>query len=169
MKSKMFIYIFLLFPAVLPSEEQRTLVKLQFAQREIVLRGMRNNLGALEKILSALSRKDFLKVEQIATTMILNEDRLKRLATRENDQFISAAMEFHTTGVIEVIKAARKKSTEATLLSLSAFVGKCNSCHATFRLIEWPAIDYPPTKPKALKAPNDYKRSDWVKKEFENK
>lgn len=95
--------------------------------------------------------------------MLLDERKFQNLGKRENDRFISAAMEFHTTGVREIIKSARTKSVEKTLMSLSSFVGRCNACHESFRLMEWPAKDYPPVKQKVLSAPKDYNRSDWIK------
>lgn len=168
-QSKILLLFLFLFPFQLSAKSERThrtLVKLPFSEREHVLRGMRRYLGSMERMLSALSRQDYLEVERQASTMLLDERKLVNLGMRENDQFIAAAMQFHTTGVTEIIKSARTKNMQKTLVSMSSFVGRCNACHESFRLIEWPAKDYPPVKPKLLSAPKDYKRSDWVQKEF---
>lgn len=166
-QNKYFLIILLLIPLQLSAKSekpQRTLVKLPFSEREHVLRGMRRYLGAMEKMLGALSRQDFLEVETQASTMLLDDRKLINLGKRENDQFIAAAMQFHSTGVTEIIKSARTKNMQKTLVSLSSFVGRCNACHESFRLIEWPDKDYPPVKPKKLSAPKDFHASEWIRK-----
>lgn len=167
MRNKILLVLFIVL-AVIPvhktNAKERTLVKIPFQDREDILRGMRRYLNQTQGIMMALSKKDFDKVESIASNILLDDERLVRLGTRENDQFMAQALEFHTLGVSDVIKSARTKSVEKTLVSMSNFIGRCNACHENFRLLEWSGKDYPPAKSKVLIPPKGFNRNDWIKK-----
>ncbi len=168
MKNKLIFLLLLCFFLDINAfaKDNRTLLKLPYATREDMLRSMRKYIGTMENILKALSKKDFVKVEELASYWLLGEQGKINLALKGNDQFIAMAVEFHTTGAVEIIKAARKKNLEATLMSLSSFFGRCNACHANFRLTEWPSTDYPPAAPKVIKIPSDYNEHEWIRREY---
>jgi len=146
------------------AEDSRTLLKLPYKNRSDLLKGMRNNNFLMEQIIRALSNNDFKKVEKIASAWLLNPNKNSNLPYRYDHQFVSLAVDFHTTGTVEIIKAARKKNMSATLQSLANFYTRCNSCHDAYRVVEWPDKKYPEPVAIPLNIPSFYKYNDWVAK-----
>jgi hypothetical protein len=161
-KLLLFFLILLIFPTY--SEDNRILLKLPYKNREQLLKGMRNNIFLTEKILLALSNNDFKKVEKIASTWLLDPKNSKNLTYRNDPNFIALAVDFHTNGAVEIIKAARTKNMSKTLESLSNFYNRCNICHETYRVTEWPETKYPEPTAIPLKIPPKYNFSDWFTK-----
>ena len=115
----------------------------------------------MEQILLALSQNNFKKVEKIASVWLLDTKKSGNLPYRYDPNFVSLAVDFHTTGTVEIIKAARKKSMSGTLQSLANFYNRCNTCHESYRVVEWPDKKYPEPSPIPLKVPSYYNYSDW--------
>lgn len=168
MKSKITLILIITFKILLQTswaEDDRILLKIPFKSREDFLRGMRQNNGLMEKVLRALSKKDFKQVEKIASVWLLDVKKAKNLPYRYDPNFIALAVDFHTNGTVEIIKAARSKNMEATLSSLANFYGRCNACHETYRVIEWPENKtYPNPTAQPLNIPKNYNYSDWATK-----
>lgn len=169
MRLKILFFLLLIFNLPRAWADNRILVKLPFAEREIVLKSMRSFLKQHELMLASLAKEDYLGVEKAAATMLLHPKMLERIGTRENDKFMEMAVDFHTNGLTPIIAAARKKDSKQILTAMSSFVSRCNSCHETFKFIEWPAKDYPFPKAKKLAVPKGYNRREWFRKEFMKK
>ena len=156
--------IFIFLSNVGIADESRILLKLPYENREEILKSMRNNNFIMEQILLALSKKDFKKVEKLASLWLLNTKKAEKLPFRSDPNFIALAVDMHTTGTVEIIKAARKKDMSETLRSLSNFYNRCNSCHETYRVVEWPDKKYPEPSAVPLIVPKFYNYNDWVAK-----
>jgi Holliday junction resolvase-like predicted endonuclease len=165
MRNSLIVFSFFIFHSNIGiTDESRILLKLPYENREEILKSMRNNNNIMEKILLALSKKDFKKVEKLASLWLLNTNKSLKLPFRYDPNFIALAVDMHTTGTVEIIKAARKKDMSETLRSLSNFYNRCNSCHETYRVVEWPDKKYPEPKPVPLDIPKFYKYEDWIAK-----
>ena len=146
------------------AEDKRVLLKLPYDNREDLLKGMRNTNFLMEQIIRALGQNDFNKVERIASVFLLDTKKSGKLPYRYDANFIALAVDFHTTGTVEIIRAARKKDMSQTLQSLANFYSRCNSCHEAYRVVEWPDKKYPEPKAVPLNIPKFYNYNDWVTK-----
>jgi hypothetical protein len=159
------IFIFLIcFCFYSFAEDNRILLKLPYKNREDLLKGMRNNNFLMEQILLALSQNNFKKVEKIASSWLLNPKKSQNLPYRYDPNFIALAVDFHTNGAVDIIKAARTKNMSKTLESLSFALNRCNACHESYRVTEWPETKYPEPTAIPLKIPPKYNFSDWKTK-----
>ena len=159
------IFCFLsIISSIISAEDSRTLLKLPYKNRDDLLKGMRNNNFLMEQILRALSKNDFKKVEKLASVWLLDTKKSGNLPYRYDPQFVSLAVDFHTTGTVEIIKAARKKDMSGTLQGLANFYTRCNSCHEAYRVVEWPDKKYPEPVAIPLNIPSFYKYNDWISK-----
>ncbi len=118
--------------------KQRTLLKIPYQDRELLLQVMRNNLANLGRLLDAMSKDDFKTVEKIAGKMSLNLKKAKGLTRRGNPAFTAMGLKFHGAKVIAVKRAAEARDRKRTLSAMANMVTTCVACHATFRVMEWP-------------------------------
>ncbi len=144
MKSKIGIWILLIVLLACSKKEEsvkikssRVLINTNIEDKDRILKGMRRNLKYVEKIILAISQKDFEEVEYVASKMLINEDKYARINSRENQSFNKLALEFHENGPKELIQAAKERNTEKALASLSGLINRCNACHDQYRLVEW--------------------------------
>jgi len=119
-------------------ENQRTLLKVPYQNREHLLHVMRNNLANMGKLIHAMSEDDFTAVEAIANKMSLNERKAQGLARRGNPAFTAMGVQFHGKDALVLKGAAKSKDRKRTLRAMSSMVSTCVACHATFRVMEWP-------------------------------
>lgn len=142
-KYKWLIFLFSFNFALGVEGDQRILVKLPFKDREEILSGMRKYLKITERILIEIPNKNYEKIGQLISKIEIDKDRLYRLATRENENFMELAYKFHSTEVEKVKIAVREKNQEKLIAAMGNFLGSCNQCHDQYRLIEWKGKDYP--------------------------
>jgi hypothetical protein len=95
---------------------------------------MRGHLGAVQEIVAALSKNDFVGVEE-ATKKIGYSDSMAKMCTHMGagaPGFTPTAIEFHRTA--DTIGAAAKKKNRAAVLdALNATLNTCVGCHATYK------------------------------------
>ncbi len=141
-------------------KNERILLKIPYKDREGLLHVMRNNLKNLGNMINAMADDDFQSVQKIASNMSFNKKKGKGLSRRGNAAFAAMGVKFHAEDTIAVMKAAEKKDRKATLQAMSNMVNTCVSCHATFRLMEWPDNKtYKRPPPIKLKLPQGFKFS----------
>jgi len=119
-------------------ENKRTLLTIPYQDREHLLHVMRKNLVNLGRLINAMAEDDFKTVEKIADKMSLSEKKARGLARRGNPAFTAMGLQFHGLKAPAVKKAAKARDRKATLHAMSRMVSTCVSCHATFRVMEWP-------------------------------
>jgi len=135
-------------------ENKRTLLTVPYEDREHLLHVMRKNLINLGRLIDAIAEDDFKTVEKIADNMSLNEKKARGLARRGNPTFTAMGLQFHGLKAPAVKKAAVAGDRKATLHAMSRMVSSCVSCHATFRVMEWPDNKfYTQPKPSPLVLP----------------
>jgi len=120
------------------TNNNRILLKIPYEDREDLLHVMRNNISNLGKMIDAMADDDFTSVQEIAKSMSFNKKKGKGLSRRGNAAFIAMGIKFHAEDTVAVMKAAESKDRKATLHAMSNMVNTCVSCHATFRVMEWP-------------------------------
>jgi len=118
--------------------DNRVLLTIPFADREDLLRVMRGNLIQVKQMLEALAENDFAGVEKVANEMTFNKKKGDGLAIRGNAAYTAMGVQFHAVRTMALRDAARAKDGKRVLRELSATLDTCTSCHATFKLTEWP-------------------------------
>jgi len=118
--------------------DNRVLLTIPFEDREDLLRVMRGNLNQVKQMLEALAENDFAGVEKVANEMTFNKKKGDGLAIRGNAAYTAMGVQFHAVRTVELRDAARAKDGKRVVRALSSTLDTCTSCHATFKLTEWP-------------------------------
>lgn len=115
---------------------QRTTIRLQPAERELVLQEMRGLLAGTQGIIDGISREDWLRVTQSAQMagMAAAADVNPALMAKLPLSFKSLGMSVH--GDMDAIaRAAASGETQSQLLTrLSGTLSKCVACHSSWQL-----------------------------------
>jgi hypothetical protein len=145
MKNKLIIKVLLILmfiPLSFSSTDTRVQIRIPFKSREEILSNMRLYLKSVERMIYYLSVEDFKSFVIEAKKLTINQKGVEKLKTRGNLNFATEAYVFHSKGVNDLIEPAEKRDLKRTLLALSKFTNKCNSCHDQYKLMEWPSVDY---------------------------
>lgn len=119
--------------------ETRELLPIPFETRTQLLHKMnQENLGALGRMLDALSRDDLAQVARIANELSYSEKTKKVAPRRGSVAFAVMATDFHGQKMPAIRQAAEKGDRREVLRRMSEAVQTCMSCHAAVRLVEWP-------------------------------
>jgi len=118
--------------------DKRTLLTIPYEDREELLGVMRNNLANMRRLIDAMSEDDFKAVETITNEMSFNKKKGKGLSRRGNPAFTAMGVQFHALDTLAVKKAAAARDRKGTLRAMSRMVSTCVTCHATFKVMEWP-------------------------------
>jgi len=118
--------------------DKRTLLSIPYEDREDLLRVMRKNISNLGQMINAMAKDDFKTVEKLANEMSFNKKKGQGLARRGNPAFTAMGVQFHAVDTLAVKEAAESKDRKGTLRAMSRMVSTCVTCHATFRVMEWP-------------------------------
>jgi cytochrome c556 len=121
-----------------PEVDDRVLLKIPFEDREDLLRVMRGNLNQVKQMVGALAEDDFETVEKVANEMTFNKKKGDGLSIRGNAAYTAMGVQFHAIDTVELKDAARAKDSKRVLRALNTTLSTCTSCHATFKLTEWP-------------------------------
>lgn len=95
---------------------------------------MREHLESVQGIIDGLNRKDFKAIETAAAKMGFSEE-MGKMCERMGagaPGFTEQALSFHKNADL-IAAAARKRDTQAVLISLQNTLSKCTACHAAFR------------------------------------
>lgn len=124
---------------VTATKDARELLPIPFETRTKLLYKMNEeNLGALGRMLDALSRDDLAQVARIANDLSYTA-KTKRVAPRRGSvTFAMMATDFHGQKMPAIRQAAEKGDRREVLRRMSEAVQACMSCHAAVRLTEWP-------------------------------
>lgn len=118
--------------------DNRVLLTIPFEDREDILRVMRGNLNQVKQMLGALAENDFATIEKVANEMTFNKKKGDGLAIRGNAAYTAMGVQFHAVRTMELRDAARAKDGKRVVRALSSTLDTCTSCHATFKVTEWP-------------------------------
>ena len=118
--------------------DERALLKIPFEDREDILRVMRGNLNQVRQMVGALAEDDFETVEKVANEMTFNKKKGDGLAIRGNAAYTAMGVQFHAINTVELKEAAHAKDGKRILRALNTTLSTCTSCHATFKVTEWP-------------------------------
>jgi len=118
--------------------DNRVLLTIPFEDREDLLRVMRGNLIQVKQMLEALAENDFAAVEKVANEMTFNKKKGDGLAIRGNAAYTAMGVQFHAVRTVDLRDAARAKDGKRVVRALSSTLDACTSCHATFKVTEWP-------------------------------
>jgi len=118
--------------------DDRVLLTIPFEDREDLLRVMRGNLNQVKQMLGALAEDDFETIEKVANDMTFNKKKGDGLAIRGNAAYTAMGVQFHAVNTVELRDAARAKDGKRVLRALTTTLSTCTSCHATFKVTEWP-------------------------------
>jgi antitoxin component of RelBE/YafQ-DinJ toxin-antitoxin module len=124
----------MLFPAY--AEDNRLPIEVTVPQQEMVLEEMRDYVAALQEITGGLAVSDFNKVAEAATRMGRGRmvgERME-MARQLPEQFRMMGMSEHDDFDAIARDAIDLQDKDHTLEQVSAALGKCVACHATFRL-----------------------------------
>jgi limonene-1,2-epoxide hydrolase len=121
-----------------PETDNRLLLTIPFEDREDILRVMRGNLNQVKQMIGALAEDDFESVEKIANEMTFNKKKGDGLAIRGNAAYTAMGVQFHAVTTMELKEAAHAKDGKRVLRALENTLTACTSCHATFKVTEWP-------------------------------
>lgn len=137
------------------SGDSRALLPIPFATRTKLLHKMnQENLGALGRMLDALSRDDLAQVARIANELSYTAQTEKLSRRRGSVAFAVMATDFHGQKMPAIRQAAEKGDRREVLRRMSEAVQACMSCHAAVRLVEWPD-DRTYTTPPPVSLPAD--------------
>jgi len=140
---------------VTESGDSRALLPIPFATRTKLLHKMnQENLGALGRMLDALSRDDLAQVARIANELSYTAKTEKLSRRRGSVAFAVMATDFHGQKMPAIRRAAEKGDRREVLRRMSEAVQACMGCHATVRLVEWPD-DRTYTTPPPVRLPAD--------------
>lgn len=141
--------------------DDRMLLKIPFEDREDILRVMRGNLNQVKQMVGALAEDDFETVEKVANEMTFNKKKGYGLSIRGNAAYTAMGVQFHAVTTMELKDAARAKDSKRVLRALNNTLTECTSCHATFKVTEWPDNkSYPRPAPIPLNLPEGAKIRD---------
>jgi len=141
-----------------PEPDNRVLLTIPFEDREDVLRVMRGNLEQVNQMVGALAKDDFETVEKVANEMTFNKKKGDGLAIRGNADYTAMGVLFHAVNTVELKEAAQAKDSKRVLRVLNTTLSTCTSCHATFKVMEWPNNkSYPRPAPIPLNLPEGAK------------
>jgi hypothetical protein len=144
-----------------PEADNRVLLTIPFEDREDLLRVMRGNLNQVKQMVGALAEDDFEAVEKVANEMTFNKKKGDGLAIRGNAAYTAMGVQFHAVNTMELKEAAHAKDGKRVLRALNTTLNTCTSCHATFKLMEWPDNkSYPRPAPIPLNLPEGAKIRD---------
>jgi hypothetical protein len=118
--------------------DNRVLLTIPYEDREDILRVMRGNLDQVKQIVGALGEDDFATIEKVANEMTFNKKMGDGLASRGNPTYAAMGVQFHAVNTVELRDAARAKDNKRVLRALNTTLTTCTSCHATFKVVEWP-------------------------------
>lgn len=118
--------------------DNRVLLTIPYEDREDILRVMRGNLNQVKQIVGALGEDDFATIEKVANEMTFNKKKGDGLAIRGNPAYAAMGVQFHAVNTVELRDAARAKDSKRVLRALNTTLSTCTSCHATFKVVEWP-------------------------------
>lgn len=151
MNKFIFCMMFLLYSSTAYTQDDgRVLIKIPYQDREEILRGMRKYLKITEKILLETSKNNYSEIERVISKIEVDKERLNRLSTRENIEFMELAYKFHDEEVKNIKESAKNKNQAEMILAISKFIKSCTHCHDRFRLIEWGDKKYPAAKPNKI-------------------
>lgn len=127
-------------PASETAEDPRQLLPIPFETRQKMLKNMRQeNLGNLGDMLEALARDDLEAVARIADSMAYTPAKQRASRRRGSREFAAMAARFHGERMPAIRRAAEMGKRRKVLKRMGEAVRSCNNCHASFRLVEWPA------------------------------
>jgi len=118
--------------------DKRVLLTIPYEDREDILRVMRGNLNQVKQMVGALAEDDFATIEKVANEMTFNKKKGDGLAIRGNAAYAAMGVQFHAVNTVELRDAARAKDGKRVLRALNTTLSTCTSCHATFKVMEWP-------------------------------
>jgi len=116
-----------------PIESRRPLPLLQMMadhQKQM----MRDHLGAVQEIVTALAADDFEAVERAAQRLGFSEE-VGRICTRigaASPEFTREALSFHHTAD-GIAAAARERNGQRVLAELSTTLQSCRACHSQWK------------------------------------
>ena len=123
---------------VRPSEDGRVAVVLAKDERNALLQEMRTWLESSQRILAAAARNDFGEVAKAAAASGMAAE-----ASTPASLFRKIPLEMKTLGFATRRKfddiaadAERTKDADRVVAGLSAAMGNCIACHATYRFVE---------------------------------
>lgn len=120
-------------------EDNRTLLPIPFETRNKLLHKMnQDNLGALGRMLDALSKDDLEQVARIANELSYNAKTKRVSLRRGSETFAVMATDFHGQKMPAIREAAEKGDRHEVLRRMSDAVQSCMGCHSAVRLVEWP-------------------------------
>jgi len=113
--------------------DHRISLNLSPEMAEHQLMNMRNHLVAIQSILNYLSKNEYEKASEVASSQLgLTEEMKMMCASFGNKEFENLGLEFHNNAdkMSEIFKSRdQNKSLEA----LSVTVNSCVKCHSTFK------------------------------------
>jgi cytochrome c556 len=115
------------------SERRRPLPLLQM-MADHQKRMMRDHLGAVQEIVTALATDDFVAVQRAAARLGFSEE-VGRMCTRigaASPAFTQQALAFHHTAD-GIAAAARERSRRRVLAELSTTLKACRACHSGWK------------------------------------
>ncbi len=122
--------------AVASEVDNRQILDLTESQRHYVLTEMRDLLAGTQNILAALAKNDMAAVAEHARALGFDmkhkaENPLHHVLPKE---FMQIGMPMHKEFDVIAADAAALKDPKHTLQQLSATMGKCIACHATYQV-----------------------------------
>ena len=113
--------------------DTRISLNLQPKKAQHQLMNMRNHLAAVQSILNYLSKDDFEKASEVASSKLgLTEEMRVMCSSFGNEKFKNLGLEFHNNAdkMSEVFK---NKNKNESLEALSVTIKSCVTCHASFK------------------------------------
>ncbi|MDZ7663357.1 hypothetical protein [Thiohalophilus sp.] len=124
--------------AAMPGDT-RELLPIPFTTRDKLLHKMnQDNLGALGRMLDALSRDDLAQVARIANDLSYTDKTEKFSRRRGSKTFAVMATDFHGQKMPAIREAAEQGDRQQVLRRMSEAVQSCMGCHSAVRMVEWP-------------------------------
>ena len=97
------------------------------------LMNMRSHVVAIQSIINYLSKDEFGKASEIASTKLGLTDEMKMMCTSfNNEEFERLGLEFHNNAD-KMSQIFKLKDKNKSLEALSTTMTSCITCHATFK------------------------------------
>ena len=97
------------------------------------LMNMRSHVVAIQSIINYLSKDEFEKASEIASTKLGLTDEMKMMCTSfNNEEFERLGLEFHNNAD-KMSQIFKLKDKNKSLEALSTTMTSCITCHATFK------------------------------------
>lgn len=120
-----------------PKADDRTLLNVPEPMKVMQKSMMREHLGTVQEIISALAKNDLAKAAEITSAnLALTPEEEQRCGMVEK---MTGEADFTKFGIAmhkkadELVAAAKAGNRDGALAALDGVIGQCNACHARFR------------------------------------